>query len=70
MLLVRLVDREQGLIVAPGNPLGIHDIAKLLDVHNREVSSLLDAAEALGLLPPRMGRVSRPVQGNLLEVGA
>lgn len=50
--------------------LGIHDIAKLLDVHNREVSSLLDAAEALGLLPPRMGRVSRPVQGNLLEVGA
>lgn len=50
--------------------LGIHDIAKLLDVHNREVSSLLDAAEALGLLPLRMGRVSRPVQGNLLEVGA
>ena len=29
MLLVRLVDREQGLIVAPGNPLGIHDIADL-----------------------------------------
>lgn len=48
--------------------LGIHDIAKLLDVHNREVSSLLDAAEALGLLPPRMGRVSRPVQGNLLAL--
>lgn len=48
--------------------LGIHDIAKLLDVDNREVSSLLDAAEALGLLPPRMGRVSRPVQGNLLAL--
>ena len=29
MLLVRLVDREQGLIVAPGNPLGIHGIADL-----------------------------------------
>lgn len=46
--------------------LGIHDIAKLLDVHNREVSNLLDAAEALGLLPPRR----EGSQGSLLEVGA
>lgn len=29
MVLLRLVDREQGLIVAPGNPLGIKDIADL-----------------------------------------
>lgn len=33
--------------------LGIAAIAKLLDVNNREISNLLDAAEALGLLPPR-----------------
>lgn len=29
VVLLRLVDREQGLIVAPGNPLGIKDIADL-----------------------------------------
>ncbi len=29
VVLLRLVDREQGLIVAPGNPLGIRDIADL-----------------------------------------
>lgn len=29
VLLVRLADREQGLIVAPGNPLGLHGIADL-----------------------------------------
>lgn len=50
--------------------LGIAAIAKLLDVNNREISNLLDAAEALGLLPPRQKRPSRPVQGNLLEVEA
>lgn len=50
--------------------LGIAAIAKLLDVNNREISNLLDAAEALGLLPPRQKRPSRPVQGNLLEVKA
>ncbi len=49
--------------------LGIHDIAKLLDVHNREVSSLLDAAEALDLLPPRRERPARPLQGSLLALG-
>lgn len=48
--------------------LGIHDIAKLLDVDNREISSLLDAAEALGLLPPRRQGPARPVQGNLLAL--
>lgn len=48
--------------------LGIHDIAKLLDVHNREVSSLLDAAEALDLLPPRRERPARPLQGSLLAL--
>lgn len=48
--------------------LGIHDIAKLLDVHNREVSKLLDAAEALELLPPRREGSARPVQGNLLAL--
>ena len=50
--------------------LGIHDIAKLLDVHNREVSNLLDAAEALGELPPRRQGPARPVQASLLEVEA
>ena len=47
---------------------GIHDIAKLLDVHNREVSNLLDAAEALELLPPRREGSARPVQGNILAL--
>lgn len=50
--------------------LGIAAIAKLLDVNNREISNLLDAAEALGLLPPRQKRSSRPVQGNLLTLNA
>lgn len=50
--------------------LGIAAIAKLLDVNNREVSNLLDAAEALGELPPRRQGPARPVQGNLLEVEA
>ena len=48
--------------------LGIHDIAKLLDVSNREISSLLDAAEALNLLPPRRERPALR-QGSLLEAG-
>lgn len=48
--------------------LGIHDIAKLLDVSNREISSLLDAAEALGELPPRRERPALR-QGNLLTDG-
>lgn len=47
--------------------LGIHAIAKLLDVSNREISSLLKAADALGLLPDKS---ARPVQGRLLEVEA
>lgn len=46
--------------------LGVHSIAKLLDCHGREVSTLLKAADALGWLPPA---APRPVQGNLLEVG-
>ena len=44
--------------------LGAHNIAKLLDVHKREVSMLLKAADALGWLPA----APRLVQGNLLEV--
>ena len=50
--------------------LGIAAIAKLLDVDNREISNLLDAAEALGELPPRRQVPARPVQGSLLEVEA
>ena len=50
--------------------LGIAAIAKLLDVDNREISNLLDAAEALGELPPRRQGPARPVQASLLEVGA
>ena len=50
--------------------LGIAAIAKLLDVDNREISNLLDAAEALGELPPRRQVPARPVQASLLEVGA
>lgn len=50
--------------------LGIGAIAKLLDVNSREISNLLDAAEALGELPPRRQGPARPVQGNLLEVEA
>lgn len=46
--------------------LGIHAIAKLLDVNNREICDLLDAAEALGLLPPRRERTARPTRGSLL----
>lgn len=48
--------------------LGIAAIAKLLDVDNREISNLLDAAEALGELPPRRQVPARPVQGNLLAL--
>ena len=48
--------------------LGIAAIAKLLDVDNREISNLLDAAEALGELPPRRKVPARPVQGNLLAL--
>lgn len=48
--------------------LGIAAIAKLLDVNNREISELLKAAEDLGFLSTN--RPARPVQGNLLEVGA
>ena len=44
--------------------LGAHNIAKLLDVHKREVSMLLKAADALGWL----SAAPRLVQGNLLEV--
>lgn len=47
--------------------LGIHAIAKLLDVSNREISSLLKAADALGLLP---NKSARPMQGSLLGVEA
>ena len=47
--------------------LGIHDIAKLLDVHNREISTLLKAAEALGELPPRRQGPALPVQGSLFD---
>lgn len=47
--------------------LGIGAIAKLLDVNNREISSLLRAAEALGELP---AKPVRPVQASLLEVEA
>ena len=63
MLLVRLVDREQGLIVAPGNPLGIHDIADLAreDVRfiNRQRGSgtrvLLDyRLKQLGIRPQQL----------------
>ena len=50
--------------------LGIAAIAKLLDVDNREISNLLDAAEALGELPPRRQVPARPVQASLLEVEA
>ena len=50
--------------------LGIAAIAKLLDVNNREISNLLDAAEALGELPPRRQVPARPVQASLLEVEA
>ena len=49
--------------------LGIAASAKLLDVSNREISTLLDAAEALGELPPRRQVPARPVQGNLLALG-
>ena len=42
--------------------LGIHAIAKLLDVSAWEVSRLLKAAEALGELPDR---ATRPIQGSL-----
>ena len=49
--------------------LGIAAMAKLLDVDNREISNLLDAAEALGELPPRRQGPARPVQGNLLTDG-
>lgn len=45
--------------------LGIASIAKLLDVNNREISNLLKAAEALGLLSEKP---ARPVQGNLLAL--
>ena len=48
--------------------LGIAAIAKLLDVDNREISNLLDAAEALGELPPRRQVPARSVQGNLLAL--
>lgn len=48
--------------------LGIAAIAKLLDVDNREISNLLDAAEALGELPPRRQVPARPVHGNLLAL--
>jgi len=57
------VDREQGLIVAPGNPLGIHDIADLAreDVHfiNRQRGSgtrvLLDyRLKQLGIRPQQL----------------
>ena len=63
MLLVRLVDREQGLIVAPGNPLDIHDIADLAreDVRfiNRQRGSgtrvLLDyRLKQLGIRPQQL----------------
>lgn len=47
--------------------LGVHAIAKLLDVNNREISNLLKAAEALGELP---AKPARPVQASLLEVEA
>lgn len=47
--------------------LGIAAIAKLLDVSNREISTLLKAAEALGELSEKP---ARPVQASLLEVGA
>lgn len=47
--------------------LGIHAIAKLLDVSSREISALLKAADALELLPEKP---ALPVQGSLLEVGA
>ena len=50
-----------------GMGLGIGAIAKLLDVNNREISSLLKAAEALGELP---AKPARPVQASLLEVEA
>ena len=50
--------------------LGIAAIAKLLDVSSREISNLLDAAEALGELPPRRQGPARPVQASLLEVEA
>lgn len=47
--------------------LGIQSIAKLLEVSGFEVSRLLKAADAMGLLPDKP---TRPVQGNLLEVEA
>lgn len=47
--------------------LGINSIAKLLDIGKREAFHLLKAAEVMGLVP---NRPPRPVQGNLLEVGA
>ena len=47
--------------------LGINSIAKLLDIGKREAFHLLKAAEVMGLVP---NRPARPVQGNLLEVGA
>ena len=47
--------------------LGIHDIAKLLDVHNREISTLLKAAEALGELPRWRQGPALPVQGSLFD---
>lgn len=47
--------------------LGIQSIAKLLEVSGFEVSRLLKAADAMGLLPDKP---TRPVQGNLLEVVA
>lgn len=47
--------------------LGIHAIAKLLDVSNREISDLLKAAEDLGFLS---GRPARPVRDKLLTLDA
>ena len=47
--------------------LGVHAIAKLLDVSSREISNLLKAAEALGELP---AKPARPVQASLLGVNA
>lgn len=48
--------------------LGIHAIARLLDVSKREISDLLKAAEDLGFLST--GKSARTTQGKLPEVEA
>ncbi|NTU66138.1 MAG: molybdenum ABC transporter substrate-binding protein, partial [Chloroflexi bacterium] len=63
-VLIEWAQREQGLVMAPGNPLGIHELADLQKTKAR----VIERQEGEWSLPERLGRID--TVANLIGSGA